>query len=78
MNNSLNALSPLDGRYQNKTLQCAKYFSELSLIRHRIKIEVLYLLELEKIGIIRKLSGEERKLLNSLSSKNVEEVKDIN
>ncbi len=45
-NNSLNALtaiSPLDGRYRNKSASLADYFSEYALIRYRVLIEVRWL-----------------------------------
>jgi len=39
----LTALSPLDGRYHNKLAALRDIFSELALIRHRVKIEVEWL-----------------------------------
>lgn len=44
--NSLLALSPLDGRYFTQTIELRNYFSELALIKHRILVEILYLIEL--------------------------------
>ncbi len=41
---SLNALSPLDGRYKRQTDSLAKFFSESALIKYRLKIEVEYLI----------------------------------
>jgi adenylosuccinate lyase len=35
---SLNALSPLDGRYQSKVDALRPYFSEYALIRHRAMV----------------------------------------
>jgi adenylosuccinate lyase len=40
---ALNALSPLDGRYQSKLDALRPYFSEYALIRHRALIEVEWL-----------------------------------
>lgn len=40
---SLNALSPLDGRYARATESLRNYFSEAALIRYRVKVEVRYL-----------------------------------
>jgi adenylosuccinate lyase len=40
---SLNALSPLDGRYQGKLDALRPYFSEFALIRHRAWVEVEWL-----------------------------------
>ena len=44
--NSLNAVSPVDGRYRNKTEVLAAYFSEGALIRYRVRVEVEYFLAL--------------------------------
>ena len=46
MLNSLTAISPVDGRYRNKTEQLADYFSEQALIRYRIRVEVEYFIAL--------------------------------
>ena len=77
MLNSLKALSPLDGRYQNKTEEIAKYFSEEILIKHRIKIETKYLEALAQSGIIRKLTEAEKTILYSLAHEDLNEVKEI-
>ncbi|MDO8597210.1 MAG: adenylosuccinate lyase [Sulfuricaulis sp.] len=39
----LTALSPLDGRYHNKVEPLRQHFSELGLIRYRVKIEIEWL-----------------------------------
>jgi adenylosuccinate lyase len=44
--NELTAISPIDGRYRNKTNSLANYFSEYALIRYRVFVEVRYLLAL--------------------------------
>ena len=49
--NSLNAISPIDGRYRKKTESLSKYFSEESLIKYRLKIEIEYFIALCKIPI---------------------------
>ena len=43
MNDSLKNLSPLDGRYQNKTKQTREIFSEHALIKERIRVEIKWL-----------------------------------
>lgn len=40
---SLNAISPLDGRYQKKTNALAPYFSEFALIYYRLMVEIHWL-----------------------------------
>lgn len=62
----LTAISPIDGRYRPKTMELSNYFSEFALIKYRVKIEVLYLIELSKVKVVRKLSVKEKKLLTSL------------
>ena len=42
----LTAISPIDGRYRNKTEQLAGYFSEYALIRYRIRVEIEYFITL--------------------------------
>lgn len=46
MTTPLTALSPLDGRYARQTAPLAGIFSELGLIRERVRVEVAYLLAL--------------------------------
>ena len=43
MNDSLKNLSPLDGRYHNKTKQSREIFSEHGLIKERIRVEIQWL-----------------------------------
>lgn len=42
----LTAISPIDGRYRNKTERLAEYFSEYALIRYRIRVEIEYFITL--------------------------------
>ena len=42
----LTALSPLDGRYHRTTAALAPYFSELALMRYRVRVEVEYFIAL--------------------------------
>ena len=44
--NDLTAISPIDGRYRSKVKGLAPYFSELALIRYRVKVEILYFIAL--------------------------------
>jgi adenylosuccinate lyase len=43
---TLTALSPLDGRYRAKVAPLADHFSEFALIRHRVRVEIAWLLAL--------------------------------
>ena len=48
---NLNSISPIDGRYYNKTEVLSNYFSEKALIFYRLKVEIEYFISLCKIGI---------------------------
>ncbi len=42
----LNAISPVDGRYHNKTSELSAYFSEFALFKYRAKVEIEYFIAL--------------------------------
>ncbi len=42
----LTAISPIDGRYRDKTEALAGYFSEFALIRYRVRVEIEYFITL--------------------------------
>jgi adenylosuccinate lyase len=44
--NSLTAISPLDGRYRQKTGELDTYFSEFGLIKYRLMVEIEYFIAL--------------------------------
>lgn len=43
---SLTAVSPVDGRYRDKTAVLSDYFSEFALIRYRVRVEIEYFIAL--------------------------------
>ncbi len=45
---NLTALSPLDGRYQEKTTVLSAFFSEQGLIKYRVKVEIYWLIALNE------------------------------
>lgn len=49
--NALTALSPVDGRYRAASAALAPYLSEWGLIRHRVEVEVEYLIALSEAGL---------------------------
>ncbi|HLN21955.1 MAG TPA: adenylosuccinate lyase [Bacteroidales bacterium] len=49
--NFLTAISPIDGRYRQKTGELDLYFSEFGLIRYRLMVEVEYFLALCEIPL---------------------------
>lgn len=48
---SLNAISPIDGRYRNKVNSLANYFSEEALIKYRVQVEIDYFIALCEIPL---------------------------
>jgi len=48
---ALSAISPIDGRYRNTTASLAAYFSEYSLIKYRVFVEIEYFIALYKHAI---------------------------
>ncbi len=48
---ALTAISPIDGRYFQKTRPLADYFSEMAFIRYKIKVEIEYFIALCGAGI---------------------------
>ncbi len=49
--NSLNAISPIDGRYRKKTEALAPFFSEEALIKYRVRVEIEYFIALCEIPL---------------------------
>ncbi|HNP32485.1 MAG TPA: adenylosuccinate lyase [Flavobacterium sp.] len=63
----LNAVSPIDGRYRNKTKSLSSYFSEEALIRYRVLVEVEYFIALCEAGLPQ-LKGVDSKMFDILRS----------
>ena len=51
----LTAVSPIDGRYADKTVSLREYFSEFGLIKYRVQVEIAWLLRLAKERILPQL-----------------------
>jgi adenylosuccinate lyase len=49
--NELNAISPIDGRYRNKTISLAPFFSEEALIKYRVLVEIEYFIALCEVPL---------------------------
>ena len=83
---SMNAISPIDGRYRNKVEPLADFFSEGALIRYRVRVEVEYFialgqleqLPLRKLFIDRpQLAEQLRDIYRHFGEKDALEVKEI-
>ena len=81
--NSLNAISPIDGRYRNKVDALGKYFSEAALIQYRVRVEVEYYIALCKIplaqlqGVTEQHFQQLRKLYVEFNEEDAKRVKEI-
>lgn len=79
----LTAISPIDGRYRNKTEQLDKYFSEYALIRYRVKVEIEYFIALAELplpqlaDIDRDTLTGLRKIYEDFTLSDAERIKDI-
>lgn len=79
----LNAISPIDGRYRNKVAALANYFSEESLIKYRVKVEVEYFIALCEIPLPQlkdfnsDLFSTLRKIYEDFSTEDAQKIKDI-
>ncbi len=81
---ALTAISPIDGRYGNKTTNLRAAFSEYGLIYQRVVVEVRWLQSLashSQIAEVTELSDSAQKLLNDIvanfSEADAQQVKDI-
>jgi len=82
--NTLNAISPLDGRYASSVNDLSPYFSEMALMQYRLKVEVEYLIALGNEKSIKDLpafSKDEqtrlRKIYQNFNSAGAEKIKEI-
>ena len=79
----LNSISPIDGRYFDKTKDLNRYFSEKALIFYRLKVEIEYFISLCKTGIPQlrnfdsKKFKELRKIYQDFSIEDAKAIKEI-
>ncbi len=84
MNDSLTAISPIDGRYASKCDELKEIFSEYGLIKRRVLVECVWLEALcdaKEIAECKALSASERKALRVIAAEfsveDAERVKEI-
>ena len=84
MNDSLTAISPIDGRYASKCEELKEIFSEYGLIKRRVLVECVWLEALcdaKEIAECKALSASERKALRAIAAefsvKDAARVKEI-
>jgi len=79
----LDAISPIDGRYNSKTKELQKYFSESSLIKYRVQVEIEYFIALCNSSIIQlnhfpsKKFNLLREIYSNFSSEDAKRIKEI-
>jgi len=83
MTESLQAISPIDGRYKSKTSELNTYFSEYALIKYRVRVEVEYFIALSELNIknlpqLQQLQKDElRKLYEAFDIEDAKQIKTI-
>ncbi len=73
----LRAISPIDGRYANKTAPLQDYFSEAALIKYRIHVELIYFNHLIKMKILDSPKIDIKSFLDKLTQDDYRQVKAI-
>lgn len=79
----LNAISPIDGRYRNKTAPLAAYFSEEALIKYRVLVEIEYFIALCELplpqltGVSKDVFEPLRDIYRNFSSEDALQIKEI-
>jgi adenylosuccinate lyase len=80
---TLNAISPIDGRYRSKTKSLALYFSEEALIKYRVHVEIEYFIALCEIPLLQLSNFDTNKfeslraIYNNFSEEDALSIKDI-
>ena len=79
----LNTIGPIDGRYNSKTKDLQNYFSEASLIKFRVKVEIEYFIALCNSSIIQlnhfpsEKFKELRKIYSNFNNDDAQRIKEI-
>ena len=80
---SLNAISPIDGRYRSKVEALGNYFSEEALIKYRVLVEVEYFIALCELplpqlsGVSASVFEDLRTIYTGFNSEDATAIKDI-
>lgn len=78
----LSAISPIDGRYRNKTVSLSEYFSEEALIKYRVLVEVEYFIALCELplpqlaGVNKNLFADLRKIYENFTTEDALWIKE--
>ena len=80
---SLNAISPVDGRYRRQVDAFGQYFSEFALIRYRVRVEIEYFIALSEIPLPQLASFDKsqvpalRAIYQNFTEEDAQSVKEI-
>lgn len=80
---TLTAISPIDGRYRDKTDALGNYFSEFALIKYRVRVEIEYFIALcnasipQLKGLNTKTHTDLRAIYLQFSEADAQHIKDI-
>ena len=80
---SLNAITPIDGRYRRQVEELSSYFSEAALIKYRVKVEVEYFIALCQLPLPQLKDTDPdsfeamRNIYRNFSTEDAKEVKEI-
>ena len=84
LKNTLNSISPLDGRYASKLNDLEQYFSEFALIKNRVLVEINWLIfmsQTKSLSFVPTLSKNKEtsllKIIDEFSLKDAEQIKKI-
>lgn len=83
MLSTLTAISPVDGRYRNKTACLAAYFSEYALVKYRVRVEIEYFIFLSnsipqlKSELIKRVKNDLRSIYLNFSEQDALRIKEI-
>ena len=79
---SLQAVSPIDGRYASKTNSLIPFFSEEALIKYRVQVEIEYFIALVELKLPQlasfdtSLFSELRKIYTNFSTEDAQRIKE--
>lgn len=81
--NTLNAISPIDGRYRGKVYELSQFFSEEALIKYRVLVEIEYFIALCEIPLPQlktidpKVFDDLRAIYKTFSTDDAQAIKNI-
>jgi len=80
---SLSAISPVDGRYRKSVAVLENYFSEMALIKYRVRVEIEYFISLSECGfkefpkISPAIKNKLKKVYSGFSFADAQKIKEI-